>query len=361
MTKVLHVLGSLDHGGAEKVALDLCRAIPQSEVAQAFYCLSGREGVLVHSFRDAGAVVIAAQSGSMLRRAFELRRVARRVGADVVVSHVSLASAFLLLAVGSVVPVRIARFHSTGDGRSGVGRRIYRIIARLLLPLVATHVLGVSSSTLHFAMGRMGRVYSLLPIRAAVLVNGVDTARFHPRSETSRSRGVRVAHIGRASPEKNRALLPRVFSELVRMDPDAEMQVIGPGGTSDLVDAPVDPRFVMVGAVDDAADVLREVDVLLLPSFREGLPGVVLEALASGVPVVASDIATIRELCELPGLHLVSLDEHPAVWARAVIRAAAVDPQERLHIAESVGQSRFALDRSIRAWIEIWKADGSRH
>lgn len=358
MTVVVHVIGSLDHGGAEKVALDLSRAVPSSQVRQVFYCLSGREGALANEFRESGAEVIAAPAGGTLKRLAALQRIVRTYHADVLVSHVSLASAFVLLFMRRRVQTRIARVHSTGDGRSGARRVLYRGVARLLLPLVATHVLAVSESALAFAVGRWRLLYSRLGVEVRVLVNGVDTARFRISDAFSRHDVRRVVHIGRASPEKNRAILVPIFAELTSLHPGLEMWVVGPGGVADLGRVPEDERFVVVGAVDDAASILQEVDVLILPSIREGLPGVVLEALASGVPVVASNLNTLQELRDLPGITLIDPRAGVAAWAAGILRSFAVTAAERVQISQALEESRFTLERSIDDWLKYWQPAG---
>lgn len=352
-TVVLHIIGSLDHGGAEKVALDLCEAIPTSRATQIFYCFSGREGALAQRFREAGAVVEAAPTAGIAARVSALRRLVREHRVEVVVSHVSLASAFLLAAVRSKhVRRRIARAHSTGDDRGGA-RVIYRTSARALLPFAATHVRGVSSSALRFMVGRWGFLHRWLGVDDRVLVNGVDTVRFHP-AEAAPARTVpRVVHIGRASPEKNRRALVPIFRALVAVAP-VEMWVVGPGGSADLGDLPDEPEFRLRGVLDDVAPILREVDVLLLPSHREGLPGVVLEALASGVPVVASDLPTLRELSDVPGVTLVSPQAGAEVWASAVREALALGADDRRRLAAAIGRSEFTLERSVDDWLALW-------
>lgn len=353
-TVVVHVIGSLDHGGAEKVALDLCEAIPPARVTQVFYCFSGREGALAPRFRQAGAIVSAAPAGSVITRVRALRHLVRQRRADVVVSHVSLASAVLLLAVrGTGVQRRIARAHSTGDDRGGGLRKAYRTTARALLPFSATHVAGVSDEALRFLVGRWGALHRRLGVDTRVMVNGVDVDRFQPAEEASGARPARVVHVGRASPEKNRRILVPIFRALRAAKP-AEMWVVGPGGTADLGELPDDEGFRVVGVVDDAAPVLRQVDVLVLPSLREGLPGVVLEALASGVPAVVSDLPTLRELESLPGVFFVSPNATPSEWAASVERAMDLSHADRRALAETVRHSRFTLERSVDDWLSLW-------
>lgn len=351
--KVARLLGRLDRGGIETVALDLCRAIPPSECQQIFLTMSGGEGRLAPQFRDAGAKVWPCPLRPVPTLPLRLWRAFRTVRPDVVVSHVSLVSG-LVLAVAALhgVRVRIAYLHSESDGKPDtVRRRAQRAVLRWLLHRYATDVVGVTAATLAFAGPRHGdRRYRVLP-------NGIDVTRFSrarkPRAGTPKP--VVLTHIGRASPEKNRGFLLSVHAEAQHLQPGTRLRFVGPGGSADL--EAVDPSFAanslveVLGETDVIEDVLGACDVLLLPSHWEGLPGVVLQALAAGVPVLASDSPGIREVAaEVDGLTILSLDESPRRWARTALRLAEFQAAERDAISQAMLRSRFTLERYVREW-----------
>lgn len=350
--RVVHVIGSLDRGGAEMVALDLCRSIPADRVRQVFVCVSGRRGSLAALFEEAGAEVRVHGRGAF-RAWLGLTRDLRRDPPDVVQSHVGLASAlFLLPGLVLRIPRRIARMHSEGDGRADTRRRLaYRAGARRLLPIVATDVLAVSSGALAFSGATARRQRRA---RYAVLPNGVDLDRFRGPSRRADGKIV-VLHVGRPSPAKNRAFLPPLASALVRRTP-SELWVVG-GGTDE--DMPgVHPGIVDHGQRTDVPDLLRRADVLVLPSVREGLPTVALEALASGVPVVASDIGAVTSLAaQLAGIEVVSLDASAEEWARVVVEAARLPAAQRRELCSSVGRSPFNLRTNVEHWQDAWGVD----
>lgn len=347
-TTVVHLIGSLDRGGAEMVALDLCRRIPATEVQQVFVCLSGRAGSLADAFEATGAIVEPARFGSPIDAGRIVRAAIRNHRPHAIVSHVSLASGWLLATAWAMrVPIRIARFHSEGDGRGdGLVRRVYRIVGRTLTVASASRIVAVSEASLRFAIGRWAPM--LPPDRATVIGNGVDTERFSPGPATNRSTP-RVIHVGRASPEKNRGALVPIFRALESKHRTA-WWVVGPGDPSDLGAIP-DDRFEVLGDRSDVADLLRESDALVLPSSREGLPGVILEALATGVPVVASELDTLRELAaRLPGIALVPVRASPERWAETIADALRIGPSESSSIRAAVLDSDYTLERSVHDW-----------
>ncbi len=359
-TRILHVLGSLDRGGAETVALDLARRIPSEQVRQAFVCLSGREGELADEFRAAGAEVYALPLRPLVTFGPRFVGLIRDWKPDGVVSHVSVASAPLLLVARFCrVRQRVARMHSQGDGRgAGRARELYRAGMRLLMPYAATHVLGVTRSSLTFGLGRSVARARARGVRVAVLPNGVDGDRFTPPALPPPDEPLVVVHVGRAAPEKNRRALPAILSELEHYGP-AEIRLVGARTLED-IDSGAE-RLTVVGPTDDVPAELQGAHVSILPSLWEGLPGVVLESLACGTPVVASDLPGVREIAEdCVGVTTVPVEAPAAEWARAV-RTAAVHGPSRTAVRSALLVSRYTVASSVRQWTLLWDEAATPH
>jgi glycogen(starch) synthase len=110
----------------------------------------------------------------------------------------------------------------------------------------------------------------------------------------------RIGYVGRLAPQKRADLLVRAFG---RMTVPAELVVLGDGPDRDLIrrlaaESPAADRITLAGFVDHAAvpAVLASLDVLVLPSAYEEMGSVLTEAMASGLPVVASDVGGIPEV-----------------------------------------------------------------
>jgi len=360
---VTHVIGSLDRGGAETVSLDICRSVPPHEVEQTFVTLAGREGGLAGQFRAAGALVRQCPLSPVLTFAPRLWRCLRSTRPDVVVAHVSLVSAVVLLvAMVARVPVRVARMWSESDGRpDSLPWRVRRALLRRLLRRTATDVVGVTAAALRLAGPPEG------DRRYRVLYNSVATDRVDgwDRRAARRRWGLPtdacvLVHIGRAAAVKNRPFLVETHRVVRERWPQTRLLVVGPGGTDDLTSAHPeivdDPSVLLAGETEEIASVLAAADVLLLPSRWEGLPGVVLEALAAGVPVVANDLPCLRELtAHLSGLTLLPLSAGAAGWADAVLRQARASTARRDEIRRRLRSSPFLLDHAVREWRALWR------
>ncbi|MFY1636940.1 glycosyltransferase family 4 protein [Solwaraspora sp. WMMB335] len=363
---VVHVIGWLNRGGAETLSLDLCRAIPSTMVRQTFVTLAGQEGSLAAEFRATGAAVLQCPLRPLASLPLRLWRCLRELRPDVVVSHVSLPSAVVLLIARTLgVRVRIARMWSEADGRPDtLAQRARRALLRRLLHRVATEIVAVSDAALAFAGRSTGTV------GCRILYNSVDTARVAgwTRAAGRRKWGLPqdapvIGYIGRAAAEKNRPYLVDVHRAVRGEAPATRLLIVGPAGTDDVTsahpDVRDDPSVVLGGETDEIASVLAASDVFVLPSRWEGLPGVVLEALAAGVPVVATNLPCLREASRyVDGLTLLDLSDGPQRWAAAVAGSVRTSPADREAIRARFATSPFQTEHAVTQWLSLWRVAG---
>lgn len=166
------------------------------------------------------------------------------------------------------------------------------------------------------------------------LPRAVDTAAFHPdrRDEALRREwgldphALAVIHVGRIAPEKNLPLAVRAFRELQRVRPEARFVWVGEGPAREVLQRE-NPDFVFTGVQrgDALGRHFASADLFLFPSRSETFGNVTLEALASGVPVVAFDYGAAREFLR-DGVHGASAALHDdAGFLAAALRLAGDD------------------------------------
>ena len=176
----------------------------------------------------------------------------------------------------------------------------------------------------------------------AVVQNGVDPERFTPTgplSEAVTATGPVVAFVGRLVPGKRPEIAVEALGRIRETHPNASLYVVGDGPRRDLMAQRADALGVDDGVeflgempYDAMPDLYRSIDVLILPSRAEGLPRVVMEALVSGVPVVATELEQLRAV-ELDGLFRV-IGSDPAEFGRMACTAMEVEPDVETAIAE---------------------------
>jgi glycogen(starch) synthase len=197
---------------------------------------------------------------------------------------------------------------------------------------------------------RTGRGGPVVPV-------GVDLEIFHPRDPRSDSaRPLRVLCVGKVKDWK-RPELARLAAERL---PDLEFTWIGDGERLASERAQAPPNLSLQGQVDHRTlpDVYRGSDVFLHPSRMEGLPKVMLEALASGLPVVAFADYDPRFVTEA-GAGFVVRDGEAMI---AALRRLADDPELRAQMSARAraAAEKFGWDAVTRRWEEIFLDEAAR-
>ena len=210
---------------------------------------------------------------------------------------------------------------------------------------------------------------SFLPLkqRVTVIPNGIDVARFRPDATARRkihgelklSEGERViGMVGRLSPKKGQLELLRVFPEVLRKCPNTTLVIAGsPAFNREAEYAQllehttkelgISDRIRMLGERDDVAAIMQSLDLLVVNSATEACSLVILEAMASGTPVLATKTGGTPEIIEHKkcGWLVPARDEN--ALASAIIKLVG-EPDLRAHLAENGRQriaSRFSISR----------------
>jgi glycosyltransferase involved in cell wall biosynthesis len=222
----------------------------------------------------------------------ELVRLCRRLRPDIVHAHSSKAGVLgRVAAMLAGVPIRVFTVHGWPFGAyGGLQGRLFLWLERLMRP-ITTSVICVADSTRELGL----KERACDPERTLVIHNAVDTSGF------ARSRGrrdpPRIISIGRLAFPKDFATL---VEALRRVEAEHEAVLVGDGPDLHDVTAEIRRRGLstqigLVGARRDVGDLLAEADVFVLSSRSEGFPISILEAMAAGLPVVASDVGGVAE------------------------------------------------------------------
>lgn len=224
-------------------------------------------------------------------------------------------------------------------GARGSDLRVRDAVSRMLTGQVvrrARRLLVVSEDLRRVAIER----YGAAPDRTITIPNGCNAAIFHPasRSEARRQLGVDegarlVVYVGRLVPEKGLRELLEATAMLSQAHPRVELALIGDGPLRDELDQSA-RRIAGVpvhlpGALDASmvARWMAASDLITLPSYSEGHPNVLVEALASGRPVVATHVGGIPEVVDAScGVLVAPRDVHALSVALGQVMDRRWDP-----------------------------------
>ncbi len=309
--RVLHVIDSLEPGGAERQLELLLRTLPGEQVTNSV-CALHRRGALEDAIRQDGTNVVALRGSGrhdvLPRLTLELANVIRRLRPDLL--HTSLAHADMVGAAAGVltstphVATICAQFG--GEQRSN-GVATWRIEAvRLPWSLAlrrATRCIAVSKAVRDAAIVS----FRLDPTRTRVIYRADKPirTRIAPRGEIRSALGVPqdaflFINVGRLVPGKGQEDVLRAFSRVRAIKRDARLIVAGEGVfrtalESIVAEERLEASVSLLGARDDVPSLLHAADAFVFPSRSEGFSGALLEAMSAGLPCVVCDIAPMTE------------------------------------------------------------------
>jgi sugar transferase (PEP-CTERM/EpsH1 system associated) len=267
------------------------------------------------------------------------------------------------------VPVRIHGEHGWDIHDPGGQSRKFRLVRRVYRPFVHQYV-ALSRQIERYLVDHVG-----IPSgRIAQLYNGVDTHRFHPAAQGREpvhdcpfagTDAWVVGTVGRLSPIKDQVLLARAFVLALEREPAARARlrlamagsgplreeverVLAQGGARDLAWLP--------GDRDDVPAFMRGLDAFVLPSLAEGISNTILEAMATALPIVATDVGGNGELLAHDATGRLVPPADVEAMAQAMLddlhRPAAA--RERGRRARSDAERRFSLDSMVGGYGDLY-------
>ncbi len=322
---VCHLLPALPAHGAEQLLLDIVRHTDRERVRLSV-CLISDLGTLVPEFEALGIPVafLPKKGRTDLSIVFRLARFFRRNRFDVVHTHLFTADLWGRMA-GLLSPVFIvSTSHTTRDPNIGrLGRLLDKVLDRR-----NDAVICVSEAVRRYRVEEAG----FDPKKLHLIENGIDLDRFQktaPREEMERRLGLPPGRrwaviVGRLVPLKGHRFLIEALSLLAKDFPDLGLLIAGAGEEEAALQAETEAlglsdRVVFLGLRRDIPDLLGLSELLVLPSSREGLPIVLLEALAASLPVVVTPVGGIPEVVE-DGKTGFFVTQEPASIASALRR-----------------------------------------
>jgi len=363
---ILHVIHHLVIGGMENGLVNLINHMPQECFRHAVACIEGYSDFRQRITRpDTEVFALHRSNAGVWKIRKQLFQLCRRLQPQVVHSR-------NLSGLDALAPARFAGVRNCIHGEHGwdmgdlYGTR-WRpaMLRRVHSPLVDRYIV-VSKDLERYLIRRVG----IAAGRISQIYNGVDTERFTPRpsgaanglpAEFAEQDTLVIGTVGRIQPVKDQVTLLKAFAELVQSYPHLRLAVIGDGPLLNDLRGFAEALGItkltwLPGAIGNIPDALRRFDVFVLPSLSEGISNTVLEAMASGVPVVATAVGGNLELVEDGYCGRLFPPGDVTTLAR-LLAGYIADPllrQAHAVAARRVAVERFSLDTMVRKYQEIY-------
>ncbi|GAY14659.1 glycosyltransferase [Mycobacterium sp. shizuoka-1] len=348
------ILDSYNFGGAENLIAELGRYAPAAldvSVASLAPEDSGRNAMLGR-LADAGLdpTYISVRKLLDVRGFARLVRTLRRAPVDVVHAHLGYSATLVPLAARLVGKPVVATLHLSPQPHTSRGewlkeRLSVRIPARLgRLVLVSQHAFD-QYAVRH---GPARSTWRMIP-------NGVDVARYRMRTRPHSTERPVWAVVAALRPDKNHVDLVRAWAGVVAVHPEATLLVVGDGPSRvdierAIVEVGLSDSVRLLGRREDVPEILATVDGVVSASVDEALPTALIEAGASGLPVVASDAGGTREIVvdRVTG-RLVPLRDVPAL-TEALLET--IGNPELAAAYGAAGRAQAEEKYSMRTWVD---------
>ena len=303
--EIVHVVENLDRGGLERTVVDLIASQRDAGHECRVICLF-KLGLLARELLASGVRVDACgkRPGLDLRALRRARALIRQSPDAVIHTHNAMAHYYAVLAsLGLPVKCRINTRHGMG-GRTRSGRQewLYRQSLRGTDYAVAV----CEAARQRFAADGMRPRRALLSVP-----NGIRLERFRPADDVARQSLVAelglptgsriIGTVGRLQPVKDHALLLRAFAKVRVQVPEAVLVIVGDGPLRAALEAQAEQAGLsdavrFMGDRHDVPRLLTGMEVFALTSTSEGYSVALLEACASSLPIVATDVGGNREI-----------------------------------------------------------------
>jgi glycosyltransferase involved in cell wall biosynthesis len=348
--KIAIVIGSLGRGGSERQIVNFVQAAHPDHADVVVVCLQ-EEGELAWEVRAVGARVLAlgfnGVHASSLPALLSLLLILREERPDVVYAFLFWGYALALPASAIAAPwaVRVAarRSFPEFDKPAHPFLRPLRGLADRLADAVVAN-----SGQVRTAWARAAPV---LAPKIRVIPNGLPMASGAKQDRPRQNEQPVIVCVANLIAYKGHKTLLEAAEELTRRTRDWSLLLIGEGPERDWIEHEIERRrltdvVTLLGRRTDVGSLLDRADVAVLPSYTEGLPNAVLEAMAHGVPVVATDVGgTSSLLATGAGILVPPRDANALATA---LRAMLQDPELRTRAGregKTVVATRYTVGR----------------
>lgn len=360
---VVHLIYRLDIGGLETLLVDVINRMPAHCYRHAIVCLTDYTDFAERITRP-GVELFALHKpdGAAPGTHVDLYHLLRRLRPAILHTYNLGAIEYALTAWAARVPVRVHAEHGRdASDPQGLNRK-HNLLRRLAAPFI-DRIVPVSRDLHTWLASTVG-----IPSRKLTLIdNGVDTESFRPAAAGAAPTEpwqadpdtFVIGTVGRLQDVKDQATLIEAFAELRRLLPEESVRLVLVGDgplraqlAQQIELAGLQDSVYLAGPRSDVADTMRSFSLFVLSSIAEGTPVTLLEAMATGLPVVATAVGGIPDLVPDGEAGTLVPPRDPQSLARAM--AAYVTDRARARRHGLAGRDRVEQQYSMHAMLDAY-------
>lgn len=369
--RVLHVVGRMDRAGAETMLMNYYRAIDRDRYQFDFLVFTRDRCDYDDEIESLGGRVIRIEAQSWVFRTLAMIGLMKSCSWVAVHAHTNYSNMWPLFAAWAArVPVRISHAHVTEYVRGSFVKDIYQTVAPRMIWRFATERAAcgqVAGQLLYRAEDNVTIIPNAVSPEKFMLDRTVTAARVRQALDIAPECSV-ILQVGRLDAVKNQRFTLAVAHNLRRSGAEFVILLVGRGNLEaelrrEIEAGGLKAQVRLLGVREDIPELLNAADLLILPSLVEGVPVVLVEAQAAGVPCLVSDrvsaevdlgMGLIRFLPVPEAVPSVTSEACAAVWVGAIGehgKSTVPSAAERMAVLQSSGYSvASATERLTRMY-----------
>lgn len=354
---VLYIITGLGLGGAEKVVADLADQMVALGHNVKIAYLTGE--VLVKPF-SLNIEIIPLHLNSakdFVSASRKYQKLVKSFCPNIVHAHMVHANIFTRLnRTLCPIPKLICTAHNSNEGGK----------ARMLAYRITNHLSDVNTNVSQEATDSLISKGAFNKNNVITIYNGIDLSKFEKNINTDdlNQKVINIISVGRFNDQKDYPNLINAFAQLKKaIDTDVKLTIVGDGELRSEIEALIkqldlDKDIILLGRRSDIPQLLSQADIFVLASKHEGLPTVVIEAMACKCYVVATDCGGSAEILGDTGQLVPIKDSH--VLAKALEKVIVLNMESRANNnkkARDRVEQLFSLKTSVQKWLALYEAE----
>ncbi len=362
MKRLLCIVGGMNVGGAETFLMKVYRNLDKTQYQMDFAVSIEGDGTYDDEIKALGGKIyhITPKSKGVIKNFCDIKKLVKKEQYKYVLrtSQHSLSAMELLAAKFGGAKVRVYR--SSNSNTASVNKKqlwIHRLCS--FMPKWFANVrIAPSTEAAEFMFGKN----CITKGKATILNNGIDldvykyseNDRKQIRKDFHLENKLIIGHIGRFNHQKNHKFLLEIFNEIKKHRENAVMMLVGKGELEEEIRKEIEKMkiseyVIFTGVRSDIPQILSSMDVMVFPSLYEGLPNVIVEAQASGLPCILSDRIT-KEVNITESVRYLSISEPLEKWA---IEAIEKGENDRVDVTHMLFEKGYDIQSVSKKFVTI--------
>lgn len=350
--KICQIIPDLPMGGAETMCVTLSIQLKRMGHTVCVISLYDCDTILSRRLTDAGITLLCMGKKPGLDPACipQLRKAIKAFSPDVIHTHIHALKYAYAAALGFRIPM-LRTIHSVANQDAEADT----FINRLLFSRMGVVPVAISESIKETA----AQHYKLDRNHIPVILNGVDLSRCIPRECAENNETLKLLHIGRFHEAKNHRVIMEAMAILKAREIPVTLDCYGDGDllpeiSDSIARLDLQDTVHLCGVSADVFPILHNADIFLLPSVWEGIPMTIIEAMGTGLPIIASNVGGIPDMIE-NGVSGLLIAPNAQALADA-IQALSEDMHLRSRLAKGALEKvhRFSAEEMANGYVSLY-------